>query len=188
MLPKQSERSLGVVLQTERSHTADGFDVVAQSLLLRFAAVWQASRSGDGFPARRDLDPAQFPWALRFLYVVDRVPAPDYWRYRLAGNDISGAFRRNTFKGTSLRDLMSEDAFPIVQKRWEPVFAGPVAVYMNGSIYRNADRYCTGGRLLLPLAEERGRTVTGLVGLSVTDENLSVVTDDEALDVYHIAV
>lgn len=185
MLSNSLRDSLDVTVLQETVRTDATFDVIDRPILRRFADHWQSLRPAGGFPSRRDLDPTGFPWALPHIYILDAVPAPDYWRYRLAGNEITGAFRRNSFRGLSLSDLMSPAARELVHRRWAPVAEG-VGVFMSGAIYSNSENFRNGGRLLLPLSETRDRAVTGLVGMSFQDPSQPARHTGLKLDLFRI--
>ncbi|WP_416899431.1 MAG: PAS domain-containing protein [Minwuia sp.] len=165
--------------------TSAGFDVIEQPLLKRFAEHWRACRPADGFPSRRQLDPTGFPWALPYIYILDRDEPPHHWRYRIAGSEIQAAFHRGNFRGLSLRDIISPEALPLVAQRWSPVADG-LGVYMNGAIYSNSNNYRSGGRLLLPLSESLDRTMSGLVGISVQDRQAPAAGHQLSLNIHHI--
>lgn len=149
----------------ERNET-QGFDIIRESELRDLAAYWRRLRGGTGLPKRTDIDPIEIPWALDRLYIAIAEPPPVHWRYVLAGQEIVGAFKRNTLRGVGLNEILSPTGFAGVVERWAPVADGD-AVYMAGRIYRSAERFIQGARLLLPLGDKTG-TVAGLLGMTIT--------------------
>lgn len=143
------------------------FDVVRQPELRDLAAYWMDLRQAGRPPTRAMIDPVDIPWALDRLYLATREDTPARWRYVLAGQQIADAFNRNTLRGVGLDEILSPKGFASVVERWSPVERGE-AIYMDGMIYRAAERFVQGGRLLLPLGDEHG-DVVALLGMTVTE-------------------
>ncbi len=145
-----------------------GSDIVEQQALRDLFDYWRAKRGAARLPARGDIDALEIPWALDRIYLIDRVPPPATWRYRLAGGRIEETFGVNSLRGLALGDFLSADKARLIIERWQPLIERGCAVYMKGMIYRTAERCTLGGRLLLPLGDRRDATgaVTGLLGLT----------------------
>ncbi len=145
---------------------ADSPDVIEEAELRDLAGYWAGKRQDGNLPSRRSIDPIEIGWALNRIYITERVEDPTRWRYVLAGEQIEQAFRRNSLRGIGLDEILSPEAFRTVCLRWQPLDEGR-AVYMRGQIYKAADRYVPGARLMLPLSDD-GARVTGMIGMSLT--------------------
>lgn len=62
---------------------------IRDDLLARMHAYWLSKCLGRPFPDRRDLDPAEFSWALGWVCLLDVERDPLRFRYRLEGSALS---------------------------------------------------------------------------------------------------
>jgi hypothetical protein len=170
--------------QETRGET-DSFDVIQEPELRDLAAYWSAKRDGGAFPTRDAIDPVDIPWALNRIYIADRAGPEVGWRYVLAGDLIEQALRRNSLRGVGLNELLPREAFQSVCRRWHPVSEGR-AIYMRGQIYKAAERYVWGARLLLPLSDN-GAAVTGLIGMSLSADG-APTSDEPSLTLWSIGL
>jgi hypothetical protein len=58
-------------------------------------SYWDRCRAGRDMPARADFDPLQIPHVMRFLSLIDILPAAPRFRYRLIGTGIVEYFGRD---------------------------------------------------------------------------------------------
>ena len=58
-------------------------------ILARLLSYWIERRQGRQFPARRDIDPLDFPYALGNISLIDVFHNPLRFRYRLVGTRIT---------------------------------------------------------------------------------------------------
>lgn len=166
-------------VQSEHRRYAADLGMVTEPDLRRFADYWLARRRGRVMPARADLDPVEIGWALSRLYLVDCLPGTGAdgggwrYRYRVAGEEIEDVFRatmgRSSARQVWLDDMLAPDNLTVVMARWRPLPEEGCLIHMRGMIYHQAQRYARGARLMLPLADQAGGPVTGLVGLTVCD-------------------
>ena len=133
--------------------------------VLKFFDYWRSKRSGRNLPSRADIDPIEIPWALPWTFLMD-YEAPETFRYRLAGQELADVFGRN-LKGCTLKDVLSAEALPSVTERWMPLVDARAVICMKGMVYEAKDRLPIGERIMLPLADEPGGPVTGLIGMTV---------------------
>lgn len=187
------------VVMTERRRVAETLDCITDPLLRRLGDYWLSLRAGRPMPSRRDLDPVAMPWALPYVYLVDCLTdagpgadgGPWRYRYRLAGEAIEQVFRgrmgRSSARHVWLDDMISPEALPLVMNRWRPLPEDGCIIYMRGMVYRVADRFARGCRLMLPLADTAGGPVTGFIGVTQCDWTASAVDPDEAdITITHI--
>lgn len=138
--------------------------------LRRLADYWLSKRRGQAMPAPSGIDPAEIPWALPRLYLLDYDRGSGRFRYRLAGDEIeqqyAGLTGGSSIRGMHLDELLQPSSAPLVIDRWRPLAERGAIVHMRGLIYSSVDSTAPGERLLLPLAEDGG-PVCALVGMTV---------------------
>jgi hypothetical protein len=186
MLMRPRENLLFVPEQEECVESVGDMGMIDLPCLRDFAGIWQECRRNNGFPSRKSLDPSRFPALLSHLYVLDREPPPVHWRYRLAGAEIHTSLQRVSVKGCAINEVIPVPSSHFVIRRWAPVAERGVGIYMDGAIYRDADSFRTGGRLLLPLSESQDQRVTGLVGVSIRDRYEPGQATTSTLRIRHI--
>ncbi|RVU38711.1 PAS domain-containing protein [Hwanghaeella grinnelliae] len=133
--------------------------------VLRFFDYWRSKRTGRGLPSRRDIDPIEIPWALPWIFLMD-YEVPETFRFRLAGQELVDVFGRR-LKGSTLKDVLSDEVFPQVTERWLPLVNSRAAICMKGMVYEVKGRLPIGERIVLPLADEPDGPVTGLAGVTI---------------------
>jgi hypothetical protein len=69
--------------------SADIAEQIQHPRLRQFYAYWEAKRGERRFPARRDIDPLDFPYILGNLMLVDVLPDPLRFRVRLHGTELA---------------------------------------------------------------------------------------------------
>ena len=72
--------------------TAAGTDLaekIRHPRLRRFYEYWRGKCSGQQLPARRDIDPLEFPYVLGNLMLVDVQREPERFRVRLHGTNLA---------------------------------------------------------------------------------------------------
>lgn len=136
-------------------------DKIETPCLRRLYAYWDERRQGREFPARRDLDPLDFRFALGHVLLLDVLAEPQRFRFRLhgsllterAGYDMTGRMI-DELPNPANRHLLIERCRALVATRQ------PLAVI---------DERVLGGRrfgyeaVWLPLAQD-GRTIDMLMG------------------------
>jgi len=65
------------------------FDKIETPCLRRLYAYWEERRQGRAFPARRDLDPLDFRYALGHVVLLDVLRDPVRFRFRLHGSELT---------------------------------------------------------------------------------------------------
>ncbi len=135
--------------------------------LLDLLNYWIGKRAGRLAPSRQDIDPSEIGALLSCIFLVD-FEEPDVFRYRVAGTEIAETFGHGNLKGMTLGDILSPNGRDLVTNRWLPVIRESAVVCMKGQVYNTMNRYALGERLLLPLAEDPGGRITGLIGITVS--------------------
>jgi hypothetical protein len=127
---------------------------------------WDSKRAGRPMPFRRDIDPLEIPARLPCLMLVDVVPPPEEFRYRLVGTllctvrgyDPTGRPVFENFFGKGLGRGRSEiqTLYRLVRDTGKPVFAWD-------SVAVPDPRLRDEGALLLPLTKT-GTSVDMVMG------------------------
>lgn len=136
---------------------------IAHGTLARMHAYWQGKRRADQLPARPDIDPLDFPWALGLVCLLDVQRNPLAFRYRLDGTMIAERHGAD-FTGRSTDEVRPDFYATMLRKHFSEV-----AETQRPTLYRIGIRY--GGqaktylRLALPLAGD-GKTVDMILTVS----------------------
>ncbi len=69
--------------------SSDILDVLETPVLRRLYRYWDGKRGERGFPARRDIDPVEFSYALGQVMLLDVLYAPQRFRFRVHGTILS---------------------------------------------------------------------------------------------------
>ncbi len=93
-------------------------------------------------------------------YKYDRVS--DTFTGRLAGERITSLFGKS-FRGLSMEDAYPADEYPALFARSKRVVTEPAFMRGSGLVFRHLDRYGTGERIIMPLAED-GEHGDGILG------------------------
>lgn len=136
--------------------------------LLRVRAYWERKRQGRFAPRRADIDPADLVDSLPRIMLVDVLPEPLDFRYRLSGTSISNVHGRE-MTGKSPRDLtpaaygaLIHDHYCEAARRRAPLLH---LIVLDGD-----QRSRSYARLLLPLSED-GSAVTMLMAVDSKEQN-----------------
>jgi hypothetical protein len=132
---------------------------ITNARLRRFYDYWDAKRGGRRMPARVDIDPLDFPWALGDVSLLDVMPGGDF-RWRLDGSNSAAFF------GTHMQGLLLSDyPYPQFVEPMRRILLRPVETrepaFMTRTYAKNARRW-NYDSLLLPLGMD-GENVDMLV-------------------------
>ncbi|GAB4365650.1 MAG: hypothetical protein Kow00114_23020 [Kiloniellaceae bacterium] len=138
---------------------------------------WQAHRPAGGVPARRDIDPTEFPKRMlpRLAVIAVEAGAAGYrYRYRLAGTEIVSRAGRDP-TGKTFEELYQGDyltsavgLYDELRKSAQPHFSQRVYPIGDGESFLRYDR------LILPLAADH-RTVDQFLLLIVVVEQSGAI-------------
>lgn len=100
---------------------------VEHPLLRRLLDYWHSKCAGRPMPARADLDPAEFRWALGHIVLIDVLPgegSSPRFRYRLTGSTLTGRLRfdpggqfMDNHPDVNVRRRLSSHCAEVVQRR-----------------------------------------------------------------------
>lgn len=127
----------------------DGVDARLVSLLV----YWRQKRSGRRFPSRKDLDPIDIPRLLPFLTLVDVVPDPHCFVYRLVGTAAAGILRRD-LTGAPVGHGLIDQELDEVMGRYRYVRDAGVVLYQSVQTQEHANDYTLVDRLMTPLGDD----------------------------------
>jgi hypothetical protein len=124
--------------------------------LRQLYAYWQG-KAAARLPARTDIDPADMPALLPYLFMIDVEPVPRRFRFRLigtqvctwAGRDVTGMYLDDPAYGARGADIM---------RQYDEVVERGVPFYTEQPAARPERDYVFYERLVLPLATD-GRAI-----------------------------
>jgi hypothetical protein len=134
--------------------------------ICRFAAYWLSRRAPGRFPAFRDVDPLDIPWALPWIWIHDWDAEAGDFRCRLAGEEVAALYDR-PMRRRLLCEVMAPQAHRKIAARLQACIEGPLIMHVRGPVYRDHSRRALGERVILPLAEDHVAP-SSLLGLTVT--------------------
>jgi len=136
---------------------------IPSDTLRQMYAYWHSKCRGERLPARKDLDPLDFPWALGLVCLLDVERYPLTFRYRLDGTTIAERYGAD-LTGRTIDEVKPEFHADLLRRHFSEV-----AESGRPTLYRISLRY--GGqartymRLTLPLARD-GNTVDMIMTIS----------------------
>jgi hypothetical protein len=136
-------------------------DKIETPCLRRLYAYWQERRQGREFPARRDLDPLDFRYALGHVLLLDVFGDPVRFRFRLHGSLLTERAGYD-MTGKMIDELPNPENRQLLIKRCHALVAArqPLAVIDERILGRRRYGY---EAVWLPLATD-GRTIDMLMG------------------------
>lgn len=143
----------------------DSFDHVKQPLVRQLIAYWLAAAGTRDMPARRDIDPAEIPRLLPFVWLCDYLPETRRFRYRLMGDHVRDAYDSNP-TGRYVDEVVSPGAKGRVDDYFSKVVELPCVLHIRGRLYAEAKTPAQGERILLPLSSD-GSQVDMILGATV---------------------
>lgn len=130
--------------------------------LRKLLDYWHARRGDRKAPAKVEMDPADFSWALAYIMLVEVCPeTPERFRYRIVGEGVN-SIHGHSLKGLSPIDLNPPDYGALVEQHyraccesWQPL-AHAISVKSDGQL----GLYL---RLILPLTDASGERISHLL-------------------------
>jgi hypothetical protein len=136
-------------------------------LLQRFLAFWIDARGTRPVPDFVDLDPVEMPWALRTIFVVERLD-DGRLTYRLVGGGMSDRLGGGLI-GKTAEDVFESEYAGRVNARWNRVLDEPALCYAVTRHLTRAGQALQARRLLAPARSTTGR-IDRVVGVSAFDQ------------------
>jgi len=148
----------------------DDFTHIEHAILRRLLSHWlDLTPAGRQIPDRDLLDPINFPWALPYVWLVERQAGDPgdrigttKFRYLLAGEKINTVPGKSYARKT-LAQLFDDELATYMARKLTDVCVSPAVCHDSGRIYKYTEKSGHGERLMLPLAGngERAKYVFG---------------------------
>jgi hypothetical protein len=133
---------------------------IKEPCLRRLYEYWLERKGDRRFPARRDLDPLDFPYALGSIMLLDVLRDPLRFRVRLHGTELVKRDTRD-FTGKFFDDMPMTEFHRIAVERCQRLVttADPAVFHLDRVLDNRLRRY---EALWLPLSDD-GANVTMLI-------------------------
>ena len=133
-------------------------------------AYWELLRGGRLLPDRSQVDPRDFPGALPYSFLLERI-APGFARIRLTGRHLSDLMGLD-MQGLPLTSLFLPEDRPAIIEITSAVFEEPAVARLRLSSAGGIGRCPLDARLLLlPLRDDHG-DVTRAIGCVVAEGSI----------------
>jgi hypothetical protein len=129
-------------------------DAIKDQRLLRLYRYWLERRGDRAFPARRDVDPADFAYALGRVSLIEVLREPLSFRYRIVATRLTSHLGYE-MSGKPIDAIPSSDHRAFVRGFYEHAVAQAAPLYDTGNV-RLDDRVWWHETLALPLAADGG--------------------------------
>ena len=138
--------------------------VLHDDRLKRLARYWFDKRGARLVTRRDDIDPLEMPWILPFVWLYDYESDTGRFRCRLAGEEVRVMYRMNIV-GRYLDEFILAKSWPRIDAHYRGVVETPAIGHAIGQVYLTSlDRSGIGERVVMPLSDSSGETVTMLLG------------------------
>lgn len=151
--------------------------------LLRFYAYWLERRGDRAMPARADIDPLDFGWMLGRVSVVDVLPEPPRFRYRLVATRLTEHLGYEV-TGRPLSDIPEPDMRNYLIEQYSRVADSGVPHTDSGDLLLDGRRWRSEA-VYLPLSSD-GTTVDMLLVGRITDRPIQPPRHAEVGSIYSI--
>lgn len=142
-------------------HAASRFDDAAFAARIESPTVrgvfdyWQRRRGARAMPARADIQPADIPRLLRHVYLLDVLPAPRDFRFRLIGTGIIERYGED-HTGKRIGEVFAEPTLSLARRLFATAADEQRPVRASGPVAWRNDEHVTFELVALPLAEDGG--------------------------------
>ncbi len=126
---------------------------VVSPALKQVALYWNEVRGSRAMPSWSDIRPSKITAELPIIWSYKYDRTADAFTGRLAGDQIEKVFHK-TFRGSPMSELYREDEFPHMFARFKRAVCEPALYRSEGMVFRFADHYGHGERIMLPLADD----------------------------------
>jgi hypothetical protein len=136
-------------------------DAIHSAKLRQLYAYWRSKAAGSRLPSRTDIDPAEIPQLLPYVFLVDVERNPQRFRFRLIGTQIC-AWAGRDITGMYVDDPAYGPRATEVARQYGEVVARGLPFYIEQPASRPERDYAFYDRVVMPLAQD-GRTVDMLL-------------------------
>lgn len=159
-------------------------DHIIDTRLRRFAEYWLDRRRGRPMPGRSDIDVADIPWILPWIWLMEYVPETDRFLCRVAGENVNAYLCPNLggryIGGHFMDEYIPPQAHDELAKRYRAVVRDRVVVHARG-LFSTRSYHADGERVAFPLSDD-GETIRLIIGASLYESRLThgeaIVSDD----------
>lgn len=157
----------------------DAFErAIVSPALTVVARHWNEARGSRKLPGWSSIKPSAIAAQLSIIwsYKYDRLT--DTFTGRLAGERISAVFGKS-LRGLPMTEAYPKDEYPTLFARSKRVVLEPCFMRGHGVVFRHLQKFGTGERIVLPLAED-GVTGDGIFG--ATDYHIDSAPTHETIE------
>jgi hypothetical protein len=140
-------------------------NAIPSELLQRMYVYWQSKCGSHAMPARADIDPVDFSWALGNICLLDVETNPLRLRYRLAGTRLTRLYEMD-LTGRSVDDIRLPELRDLVRTHLQEVVETAKPTLYCISIANNGGPQ-TYVRLALPLRGPQGEVAMILMAIDM---------------------
>lgn len=115
------------------------FDEPRDPDLARLYAYWNEKRGARLMPSRADIDPCDFPWALPHIFLIEAVPPPNHYRYRIHGTALA-EFHGRDFTGLAIHETVSAADAEVVLYAFDGIVTSRQPLFAKGPVFWCEDK------------------------------------------------
>ncbi len=116
-------------------------------------AYWQGKRAGRAMPSRRDIDPVEMPQLLPYVMLIDVLPEPLDFRYRLIGTEVRAIVARD-YTGLRFSEVPGKGKDSVVWGNCEEVVRRKAPLSRSPPYVGPEPHLTRCENVLLPLSED----------------------------------
>lgn len=151
---------------------------IVSPALKAVARHWNAARGAQRMPGWGNIKPAAIVPHLPIVWAFKYDPETVIFTRRLVGDGIASLLGGKGIRGGDMAEGYPADQYPAVFARNKRVVTEPSLMHGRGAMFRHLDRYGTGERIMLPLAED-GEHGDGIFG--ATEYRMSAMLPSEEI-------
>ena len=142
------------VVTLQRPHDGD---------YLNLLRLWELKRGARLMPSRADFDPAELTTLLPDIFLVDVLPPPAHYRFRLMGENVV-SFHGGNFSGKTFLECFEPRSAALLIALFDSVVEGRAPIFRTGEAYWWSDKkYSAFECCYFPLSAD-GRDVNMVIG------------------------
>lgn len=107
--------------------------------LARLYTYWNEKRGPRLMPSRVDIDPCDIPWALPHIFLVEAVPPPNHYRYRIHGTALA-EFHGKDFTGLAIHETVAPADAEVVLYAFDGIVASRQPLFGKGPVFWCEDK------------------------------------------------
>ncbi|HUK08709.1 MAG TPA: PAS domain-containing protein [Stellaceae bacterium] len=96
--------------------------------------LWLSKRGNRPMPSRRDFEPWEFKPLLPDVFLVDVLPPPARYRFRLVGGNVV-RFHGHNFTGKTFEECFDPSAAGLLAALYDSVVEGRAPIFRAGAAY-----------------------------------------------------